>query len=343
MRLILSRFSLALTLLLATSTLAAARPTFVVPAGEGRAPALAKIFSGPKGYSATRKVRVTRGQLPKASARLTIRDALIYAASGRLNPISNPGGPNIHHVTCHILAMSQIVEVQLGGGRTAIGVRHVGGNAAGTGYEDRVIYREGGRLKDLRAADAPSMKLVAFLEGSSERASIVPGKSMGDTWAFWDEIANGLPGATPQSESGVLVQGRKVTEATRLSSALDALASLTSWSKEARHQLRVGPLMRGQQAGTEGEFGHRKVLEGSFVPKGFFSAQEASQPITGRVISSRTEAALYKGRFSAATRTSFVAAVERMVRAQPPAANGLTVYGFGRKSASWATPEIDQR
>jgi hypothetical protein len=323
------------------------RLSFQVPKRGRGLPALTTIFDGREGYDANEKALVRNGQLSGPKVKSAIRNALIYAASGALNPISNPGGANIHHVTCHILAMKQIVEVPLASGGSAIGVRYIGKDPAGAGYQERIFYREGGQLTEIPANQAPSgTKLVAFLEGSSEQASIVPNKSMGDTWHFWDEIANDFGGNNAAIDRGVQRDGAKVFVGDRLASALDALAGMSSWTADARHQLRVTPLMRGldnnAQPGTEGQFGHRKVLREALVPKEFFTAAEAAEPLQGNVIPAAIQTELYKGTFDPATRTSFITAVEQMVQSQPPASGMLTVYGFGRKSSAWAKPEIQQ-
>ena len=296
---------------------------------------LETVFTGEQGYDPSHAYQATldHGTLVNSSQnRVALRNALVNGS--KLPNVSNPGGATVHHVLCHILAMKRIVEVPLPNGQKGTGVEYIADAGQGK-YAAHLIYRNGEQLMDVPVDQAPAgTKHVAFLEGSSTGASIVPGKSMGDTWAFWDVIKNGYQAPL---DTGAKINGTSVTESDALSSAIDGLMSMTTRDAQSRQLLQIAPRMRGQAPDSPGQYSHRQVLMNSNVSSGIVTREEALAPAFAQVIPADVEREMYKGAFDAPTRLNFVKAVEKLVQAEPPRANELTVYGFGRKADAFDT------
>jgi hypothetical protein len=296
---------------------------------------LETVFNGEQGYDPSHAYQATldHGTLVNSSQnRVALRNALINGS--KLPAVSNPGGATVHHVLCHILAMKRIVEVPLPNGQKGSGVEYIADAGQGK-YAAHLLYRNGEQLMDVPVDQAPAgTKHVAFLEGSSTGASIVPGKSMGDTWAFWDVIKNGYQAPL---DTGAKINGTSVTESDALSSAIDGLMSMTTRDAQSRQLLQIAPRMRGQAPDSPGQYSHRQVLMNSIVSSGIVTREEALAPAFAQVIPADVEREMYKGAYDAGTRLNFVKAVEKLVQAEPPRANELTVYGFGRKADAFDT------
>jgi hypothetical protein len=296
---------------------------------------LETVFTGEQGYDPSHAYQATLDHgtmVNSAQNRVALRNALINGS--KLPAVSNPGGATMHHVLCHILAMKRIVEVPLPNGQKGTGVEYIADAGQGK-YAAHLLYRNGEQLMDVPVDQAPAgTKHVAFLEGSSTGASIVPGKSMGDTWAFWDVIRNGYQAPL---ETGAKINGTNVTESDALSSAIDGLMSMTTRDAQSRQLLQIAPRMRGMAPDSPGQYSHRQVLMNSIVSSGIVSRDEALAPAYARVIPGDVERELYKGAYDPATRLGFVKAVEKLVQQEPPRSNELTVYGFGRKADAFDT------